>query len=779
MNLPRFFTRSLGLRAFVLYVFAAAVPVALLAMLSSRAVDDAAAQALAQTLAGHAKSTALLTLDRLRVAQQHLHGGTQTQAAVGSVPDVTAALPPIEAAVVADPAHPEQLSLGRLGPLQLAPVLAAAQRADQRDVLKVVPAIGPGHKPGIVIGQRLSGRQWRLGAVNADYLWQDTGDLPPGYWVCVVSSGREILFCPDDAARNQALDTLRTVAFDRGRALDTDPSVAGRDVFLSGSFAADNWLVIAGAGKDGDLRFAPDLRWRVLGAGIAGILLAAVLSLTQLRRMLVPLHRLRDGARALAAGRLNARIAVTSQDEFAELAGSFNDMAGRLERQFTEMETLASNDPLTGLLNRHGLKEAFEHLSRGGGELAVIYIDVDRFKTVNDTLGHHAGDRVLELVAQRCRHVLPAGACLSRPAGDEFVALLAGPDVRAEAPRIAAEVCTAMAVPLNAADSVFFLGASVGIAFHPDNGSSIEALLRCADIAMYQSKHRGSGQVTMFDERFDQQAQRRHWIERDLHAAVSKGQLHLEYQPRVQAGTHLVSSVEALVRWQHPVHGLVSPNDFVRVAEESDLILDIGEWVMDAACRQARAWRDLGLTEIRVAVNVSVRQLRLDDLDARLLQATQRCGVPASCIEIEITESVLASDIEHVKAVLSRLRGAGFTVAIDDFGTGFSSLSYLRHLPFDILKIDRAFVLDLDADPSARAIAHSIVALGKALDMRIVAEGVETASQAQWLWAIGCDEIQGFHHGRPVEGGRLDERLLAEAAVRSADDICTATERDK
>jgi diguanylate cyclase (GGDEF)-like protein len=767
MNLHRLFTSSLGLRAFVLYVFAAAVPVAMLAALSSRAVDDAAAQALAQTLAGNAKSTALLTLDRLRVAQQHLRAGAQLQAGVGRVPDVTSALPPIEAAVVGDTAHPDQLSLGRLGPLQLAPVLAAAQKADQRDVLMVVPPIGPGHKAGIVIGQRLPAGQWRLGAVNADYLWQDTGDLPPGFWVCVVGAGHEVLFCPDDAAMNQALDTLRTITFDRGRAQSTDASVVGRDVFLSASFAADNWLVVAGAAKDGDPRSAPDLRWRVLGAGIAGILLAAVLSLTQLRRMLVPLHRLRDGARALAAGRLDARIAVSSQDEFAELAGSFNDMAGRLERQFTEMETLASNDSLTGLLNRHGLKEAFEQLGKGGGELAVVYIDVDRFKTVNDTLGHHAGDRVLQQVAQRCQSALPAHACLSRPAGDEFVALLGGPDVRAAAQRMAADVCVAIAAPMHAADSVFFLGASVGIAFYPHNGDSIEALLRCADIAMYQSKRRGSGQVTLFDERFDQQAQRRHWIERDLHAAVSKGQLHLEYQPRVQAETHLVSSVEALVRWQHPIHGLVSPNDFVPVAEESDLILGIGEWVMDAACKQARAWRDLGLNELRVAVNVSVRQLRLDDLDARLLQATRRWDVPASCIEIEITESVLASDIEHVKSVLSRLRAAGFTVAIDDFGTGFSSLSYLRHLPFDILKIDRAFVLDLDADTSARAIAHSIVALGKALDKRIVAEGVETATQAQWLWAIGCDEIQGFHHGRPVDAAQLNERLLAEAAGQS------------
>jgi diguanylate cyclase (GGDEF)-like protein len=768
MTLRRPFIRSVGLRAFVLYVLAAAVPVALLAMLSSRAVDDAAAQALAQTLAGNAKSTALLTVDRLRVAQQYLRGGSRLQAGIGSVPDVTAALPPVEAAVVADPAHPQDLSLGRLGPLQLAPVLAAAQKADQRDVLMVVPAIGPGHKASIVIGQRLPAGQWRLGAVNPDYLWQDTGDLPPGFWVCVVGPRREILFCPDEAAVGRALATAGRLASDRSREPGADASVIGRDVFLSGSFSGDNWLVFAGAGPDGDLRStAPDLRWRVLGAAIAGILLAAVLSLTQLRRMLVPLHRLRDGARALAAGRLDARIAVTSQDEFAELAGSFNDMAGRLERQFTEMETLASNDSLTGLLNRHGLKEAFDQLARGGGEIAVVYIDVDRFKTVNDTLGHHAGDRVLEQVAQRCLSALPAGACLSRPAGDEFVALLGGPDVRAAAQRIAADVCAAVAVPMHAADSVFFLGASIGIAFYPDNGGSIDALVRCADIAMYQSKRRGSGQVTLFDERFDQQAQRRHWIERDLHTAVSKGQLHLQFQPRVQAETHLVSSVEALVRWQHPIHGLVSPNDFVPVAEESDLILDIGDWVMDAACRQARAWRDLGLTELRVALNVSVRQLRLDDLDTRLLQSTRRWEVPASCIEIEITESVLATDIEHVKSVLSRLRVAGFTVAIDDFGTGFSSLSYLRHLPFDILKIDRAFVLDLDGDTSARAIAHSIVALGKALGKRIVAEGVETATQAQWLWAIGCDEIQGFHHGRPMDGERLNERLLAEAASGS------------
>jgi len=924
MGLRRLFVSStVGWRVFVLYMLAACLPVALLAVLSNDAIETASRRALLTTLSGNAKSASLLTVDRLRVVQRHLE--SLVSRPVDWPPDrprTAANLPALEAVARVQASAVGTVSVGRLGPSQLATVLSGSNRADGRNVLAVVPSVGRGHRAAIVIAHALGDGQWQVGVVNPDFLWRDTGDLPPGMWACVLGPEREVLFCSDDGGEARALSFLEQSSADDGRREDAAASAVSREVFLAGLFSAANWTTVAGASASSAQQQDEIGRTLVLEAAIAGVLIAALLSLTQIRRMLVPLERLTAGAKALAAGHFGTRIAVASRDEFEQLASSFNDMAADLQRQFVELDTLAAidraiivqrpdlhtllsevvsrlaqllpntavavgrrtsatdrrftvhvggpslpqriedvwasrvemdtlmsapagvvvrdgmalhafvsplekagcdsvecipimwrgelcgfitlgstdsaslapqahrrllelrdrlavalasaereaklvfqarNDSLTGLLNRHGLREeleaAMERCRQTGDELSLLYIDVDRFKGVNDSFGHHAGDRVLQIVAERCARLSPRSSLLARPAGDEFVMVLVGSD-REQATSVARALCDKLAAPIAAEDTTFFLGASVGVAFYPHDGDSVDALIRCADIAMYRSKQGGCGHVTLFDKRFDAETQHRHWVEHELRSAVARRELRLHFQPRLQASTGEITSVEALLRWQHPVRGLIGPSHFISVAEESDLILELGDWVIDNACKQARHWRDQGLESLRVALNVSVTQLRPGRrLDEQLLQCTAKWGIPPSCIEIEITESVLATDVESVKTLLTRVRDAGFTVAIDDFGTGFSSLAYLRQLPFDILKIDRAFVMDLDDDVTARAVAQSIVALGNALDKRIVAEGVETAGQAKWLTAIGCDELQGHYYGPPVEAGALSARL--------------------
>jgi diguanylate cyclase (GGDEF)-like protein len=423
-------------------------------------------------------------------------------------------------------------------------------------------------------------------------------------------------------------------------------------------------------------------------------------------------------------------------------------------------------DGVTSLLNRNGLYEELTRLAAaagpGPGALAVLYIDMDRFKSINDTLGHAAGDQALRAVAERLRGCLPSHGVAARPAGDEFVMLLPGAAGDAAA-ALAQAVCDTLALPIVLAETVFFLRASVGIALCTDTQTTPEQVLRSADQAMYLAKRRGGGRYVLFDAQIDAQTQRRAWIEAELPRAAERGQLRLLYQPRIDRRSGRMTSVEALIRWQHPQRGLCAPAEFIPVAEESELIEHLGRWVLDTACAQVRRWHrhDIGL---RVAINLSARQIASDRLLRDLRAALARHGVTPQDLEFEITEGLLLDPTDATVARLRKLRDLGITIALDDFGTGYSSMSYLRSLPLDVLKIDRAFVKDLGRDRSAMAIARAIVALASSLGLRTVAEGVEDATQWQALAGLGCDEVQGYLVSRPVEGGQI-ETLFHQPSV--------------
>jgi diguanylate cyclase len=383
----------------------------------------------------------------------------------------------------------------------------------------------------------------------------------------------------------------------------------------------------------------------------------------------------------------------------------------------------------------------------GPKPFTVLFVDLDGFKEVNDSMGHSAGDNLLCTVADRLRSLLPERSELARPGGDEFVMLLpAGVDADA----LAEEVCRRLAQPFVLRGQVVYIGASVGLASSPTDGLDRDELMRRADLAMYAAKGDGRGRWRRYADALDAEASERAWIARDLRLALDAGALEVHYQPRLDLASGRTCGAEALVRWPHPERGMIPPVRFIPVAEESELIVALGSFVLDAALAQCRHWRDKGLDVGRVAVNVSARQLRDPRFAESVMAALGRHGLQPRDLEIELTESLFAGEVSAVERALAPLRARGVCVALDDFGTGFSSLSALKHLPVDVMKIDRSFVIDLGQDRAADAVVRSVIALARDLGKRVVAEGVETELQQQRLQALGCDEVQGYRYAKPL-----------------------------
>ncbi len=414
----------------------------------------------------------------------------------------------------------------------------------------------------------------------------------------------------------------------------------------------------------------------------------------------------------------------------------------------------ARHDGLTGLPNRtlilDRLQQAIAHARRSGRVLAVAYLDLDHFKDVNDTLGHGTGDALLCEAAARIGVVLREGDTVGRQGGDEFILLL--PDLMqlGDAAIVAEKILAALAQPFVMNGHEVYVTASLGLSICPLDASDAEALLRNADVAMYRAKEEGRNTFRFYVQEMDAQMHARIEIEHDLRLALKRDELLLHYQPRVSLTSGAVLAFEALVRWNHPRHGLIGPDRFIGVAEATGLIAQLGDWVLEEACRRTRQWQTQGLPEICVAVNLSARQFRDPGLVERVQQVLADTGLDPRHLELEITESTVMQDSEAAADTLRALKALGITLSVDDFGTGYSSLSYLKLFPIDALKIDRSFVRDIMTDPSDAAIVRAIVNLSHSLGLVVVAEGVEDAAQAAFLRDAGCDELQGYWFSRPL-----------------------------
>lgn len=440
-------------------------------------------------------------------------------------------------------------------------------------------------------------------------------------------------------------------------------------------------------------------------------------------------------------------------------------LSSSLAQANQELTQLALHDNLTRLPNRVLLEDRIEQLigkvQRNGGHFALMFLDLDGFKPVNDAFGHHLGDLLLKDVARRLRDNLRSEDTVARIGGDEFVVLveLAEPE---DAVTVASQQVNLLAQPFQVADQELRIAASIGIVLYPGDGSSQQELLRNADAAMYHAKGNGKNGYSFFEQSMNTNARNHLQLLHDLRAALERREFVLHYQPKFAASGEPVGA-EALLRWQHPQRGLLMPDTFIALAERTGLIIPIGDWVLDEACRQMRLWYLQGRESWRVAVNLSALQFCHVALVESVAAALERHQLPARCLTLEITETTAMRDADSSLEILGRLSAMGVDLSIDDFGTGYSSLLYLKRLPANELKIDRGFVRDLEQDSDDAAIVSAIVALGQALDLRIVAEGVETSGQQDFLTRLGCDSLQGFLLGRPAPAEQFLDCVSAPA----------------
>lgn len=451
-----------------------------------------------------------------------------------------------------------------------------------------------------------------------------------------------------------------------------------------------------------------------------------------------------------------------------------NTLATAMDRNNADQRLtyLAQFDTLTGLANRSLFLDRFtqtlKQAKRNDELVGVLFVDLDRFKLVNDTLGHGVGDQLLVQVAHRLQECVRAGDTVGRLGGDEFAFVLSNLTRSDDAALVAQKVVDAMVLPFLLEGQELYLSASVGIGIYPTDGTAADTLLRHADTAMYRAKEQGRNTYQFYLPQMNEQAVERLQIQMQLRGALERGEFVLHYQPKVSLVTNAISGFETLLRWQHPIRGMVPPLQFISVLEETGLIIPVGEWVVRTVCEQLARWQVEGAQPLPVAVNLSARQFQQIDLDGVIANILLETGIDPGLLEFELTESMLMRDPEEAVRMLKMMRSYGVRLSVDDFGTGYSSLAYLKRFPIDALKIDRAFIRDVTTDPDDASIALAIISMAHSLKLKVVAEGVETEAQLDFLRANACDEIQGFYFAHPLPLAECSCVLMGDRQLRSA-----------
>jgi diguanylate cyclase (GGDEF)-like protein/PAS domain S-box-containing protein len=461
----------------------------------------------------------------------------------------------------------------------------------------------------------------------------------------------------------------------------------------------------------------------------------------------------------------NARAVKDERGQVLFYEGTVVDITERREHE-AALEYQAHHDSLTGLPNRallgDRIDQAIAHAWRHGYQVAVVFVDLDHFKLINDSLGHHVGDRLLLEVASRLKACVRGNDTVARQGGDEFVLVLTEQHDEDEMLNVVGRLLDAVSQPWSNNGQEYGLSCSIGISCYPRDGEDPDTLLRSADAAMYQAKASGRNTYHCYTPELNQAISERLELETSLRHALERDEFRVYYQPRIDIASGRIVGAEALIRWDCPDKGIVPPDSFISIAEETGLIIPIGQWILREACRQNSAWRRAGLPPIAVSVNLSPIQFRHTGLVDSVADALADSGLDPGSLELEVTESFVMHDAERINVAMQSLKSLGVDIAVDDFGTGYSSLSYLKRFPVDRLKIDKSFVRDIDSDPDDAAIVRAIITLGHALNLRVVAEGVETAAHLDYLKLHGCDEVQGYYFSRPVPTAAMEALLRAD-----------------
>jgi diguanylate cyclase (GGDEF)-like protein/PAS domain S-box-containing protein len=459
----------------------------------------------------------------------------------------------------------------------------------------------------------------------------------------------------------------------------------------------------------------------------------------------------------------NSLSPIMEEGEVVEVVGSSIDITGRLKAE-EKNKYLSNYDLLTDLPNRFRFTEYvnvyLKEVKYSRSMMAVILIDIDRFKNINDSLGHSLGDQLLQGVAERLKRCLSIEELVARMSGDEFILLLPQVANQNQVIKKVHKIIKLFKQPLMIDDHEIFITISLGISLFPEDGSDLENLVKNAETAMYRAKEQGGNSYQLYSPAMNARAFEKLALENSLRKSLKREEFLLHYQPRINLETGQFISMEALIRWNHPDLGLVSPAEFIPLAEITGLIIPIGEWVLRTACAQNKAWQDAGFPPMRVAVNISAKQFHLDNLVKTISGVLKETGLKPEFLELEITENSIMQDTELTVSLLHELKAMGVKLSIDDFGTGYSSLGYLKNFPIDTLKIDRSFVRDITTNPDDAAIATTIITLGHSLNFKVIAEGVETVEQFSFLKEQLCDQIQGFYFCRPLPVEEFEKVII-------------------
>lgn len=488
------------------------------------------------------------------------------------------------------------------------------------------------------------------------------------------------------------------------------------------------------------------------------------------------INTINSGLKMIAKGQYEHYIEMGSMDEFSDITKTINEMKENikareeeLRRKREQIHRLAYFDSLTGLPNRALFEEklsiALEDAQLNNGKLALLYLDLDDFKKVNDTIGHMFGDLLLKNVGSLLKKCLGEKATVTRLGGDEFVAVLPRIDDEEELVKFIENIIKAFQNPWILDDREFYITVSIGVTLYPKDGEASHILLKNADTAMYSAKNNGKNSYYFYTPDLNEKMIEKLEMENNLRHAVERNEFMVYYQPKVHMHTGNITGVEALIRWKHSTKGMISPNDFIPIAEETKLIIPIGEWVLRNACEQNKIWQELGYRDMSVSVNLSVIQIQQPDFIEKVKSILKETGIKPSSLELEITENIIMEDFEFTNNILNHLRGLGIHISLDDFGKGYSSLNYLKQLEIDVLKIDKAFVDDITENSHQQAIVKAVIEMAHNMDITVVAEGVETWEQFEFLKSLHCDKVQGYLFSKPISVLEMEEMMKAKKKI--------------
>ncbi|MCD4688923.1 MAG: EAL domain-containing protein [Desulfuromonadaceae bacterium] len=520
--------------------------------------------------------------------------------------------------------------------------------------------------------------------------------------------------------------------------------------------------------------------FRYVGFGALGLIGASILAWLLGAKLQIiisqPIEQLATAMRAVSKERnYERRVKMARKDELGSLIEDFNEMLGQiqlrdqeLQHKQTRLDYLAHHDTLTGLPNRllfhDRLSHAISKAKRLNYPLALLFLDLDRFKNINDSLGHEVGDQVLRQVAKRLETLVRDSDTLARLGGDEFVIALEQTKEARDVTIVAKKILESLSEALQVGPNELYVTTSIGISLFPTDGEDVESLMKSADVAMYRAKECGRNLFQFFTMDMNERVREALFMENNLRKALDNQEMALYYQPQVEMSSGKLIGMEALIRWHHPQLGIIPPLKFIPMAEDTGLIIPIGKWVLGTACRQTQQWQEAGYPPCKVAVNISPKQFRHSDLVETVAAALKDSGLDPQFLELEITESVLMEDMEQSIATMEKLKAMGITLAIDDFGTGYSSLSCLSKFPLSKLKIDKSFVQNIAELSENNAIAEGIIALAKALHLEVIAEGIEGERQIDFLQSKGCKQGQGYYFSRPMPADAFEQFLARESA---------------